>query len=113
MTTNCLSGFGSLAKKLATSSNDAIPSHCPRMTSVGTVILLGSTTDKLADMSDVGSRGDGRVKGKRPRRGEGGEGLAAAQHHHLVGKEPILGDFGRRTADACNLGVAVEVDLFK
>ena len=51
ITVNCLSGFGSLAKNFMRSSIEAMPSHWPRMMSVGTVILSGSTTGSREHMS--------------------------------------------------------------
>ncbi len=51
MTVNCLSGLGSLAKNAIRSSKLAIPSHWPRMISVGTAIFSGSTTGSFEHMS--------------------------------------------------------------
>ena len=51
MTANCLSGFGRRRKNSRRSSSPAMPSYCPRMMIVGTVISAGSTTGRLAHMS--------------------------------------------------------------
>ena len=46
MTENCLSPFGSLAKKSSRSSIVAIPSNSPRATNTGDRIFAGSTTGR-------------------------------------------------------------------
>ena len=51
MTANCLSGLGRRLKNSIRSSIPAMPSHCPRMMIVGTVIFAGSTIGSFEHMS--------------------------------------------------------------
>ena len=55
ITANCLSGLGSASKNFIRSSKLAMPSYSPRMTMVGTVILVGSTTGRCVAHVDIGA----------------------------------------------------------
>ena len=46
-----LVGVGQFGEELSKSSIEAMPSHCPRMISVGALIFSGSTTGSFAHMS--------------------------------------------------------------